>query len=104
MNGEIVPDILDFSSEAKAYFTNWRNDAIDAVNQIQDDGLVDSRIIKAPMITARLALVMQIFRWACGEVHKDFVDIDSTKSAIALSDYFESCYADIQKYMLSRGH
>ena len=71
-DGEIVTDILDFSSEAKAYFTNWRNDAIHAVNQIQDDGLVDSRIMKAPMITARLALVMQILRWACGEVHKKF--------------------------------
>ena len=95
-----VQSILDFSSEAKAYFTNWRNNAIRAVNQIQDDGLVDSRVIKTPMITARLALVLQILRWACGEVHKDFVDIDSTKSAIALSEYFESCYADIQKYML----
>lgn len=95
-----VQSILDFSPEAKAYFTNWRNNAIRAVNQNQDDGLVDSRVIKAPMITARLALVLQILRWACGEVHKDFVDIDSTKSAIALSKYFESCYADIQKYML----
>ena len=90
-----VQSILDFSPEAKAYFTNWRNNAIRAVNQIQDDGLVDSRVIKAPMITARLALVLQILRWACGEVHKDFVDIDSTKSAIALSEYFESCYSDI---------
>ena len=95
-----VQSILDFSPEAKAYFTNWRNNAIRAVNQIQDDGLVDSRVIKAPMITARLALVLQILRWACGEVHKDFVDIDSTKSAIALSEYFECCYSDIQKYML----
>ena len=99
-NNDNVQNILDFSSEAKAYFTNWRNNAIRAVNQIQDDGLVDSRVIKAPMITARLALVLQIFRWACGEVHKDFVDIDSTKSAIALSEYFECCYSDIQKYML----
>ena len=93
-------NILNFSSEAKAYFTNWRNNAIRAVNQIQDDGLVDSRVIKAPMITARLALVLQILRWACDEVHKDFVDTDSTKSAIALSEYFENCYANIQKYML----
>ena len=100
-SGGNTQNILDFSSEAKAYFTNWRNNAIRAVNQIQDDGLVDSRVIKAPMITARLALVLQIFRWACGEVHKDFVDIDSTKSAIALSEYFESCYADIQKYILN---
>lgn len=99
-SGGNTQNILDFSSEAKAYFTNWRNNAIRAVNQIQDDGLVDSRVIKAPMITARLALILQILRWACGEVHKDSVDIDSTKSAIALSEYFESCYAEIQKYML----
>ena len=100
-SGGNTQNILDFSSEAKAYFTNWRNNAIRAVNQIQDDELVDSRVIKAPMITARLALILQILRWACGVVHKDFVDIDSTKSAIALSEYFESCYADIQKYMLN---
>ena len=96
----LTQKILDFSSEAKAFFTNWRNEAIRAVNQIQDDGLVDSRVIKAPMITARLALVLQILRWACDEVHKDFVDIDSAKSAIALSEYFENCYVNIQKYML----
>ena len=95
-----IHNVLEFSSEAKAYFTNWRNNAVRAVNQIQDDGLVDSRVIKAPMITARLALVLQILRWACNEAHKDFVDIDSTKSAIALSEYFENCYTNIQKYML----
>ncbi|MCS2613104.1 YfjI family protein [Bacteroides fragilis] len=99
-NDRNAQNILNFSSEAKAYFTNWRNNTIRAVNQIQDDGLVDSRVIKAPMIMARLALILQILRWACGETHKDFVDIDSTKSAIALSEYFENCYADIQKYML----
>ena len=52
------------------------------------------------MITARLALVFQILRWACGEVHKDFVDIGSTTAAIKLSSYFESCYSNIQKFML----
>ena len=96
----LTQKILDFSSEAKAFFTNWRNEAIRAVNQIQDDGLVDSRVIKAAMITALLSLVLQILRWACDEVHKDFVDIDSAKSAIALSEYFENCYVNIQKYML----
>lgn len=78
----LTQKILDFSSEAKAFFTNWRNEAIRAVNQIQDDGLVDSRVIKAPMITARLALVLQILRWACDEVHKDFVDIDSANQLL----------------------
>lgn len=105
-------EISDWQDEENAFTTfdkyssMWEN-IINKVMSlpfiVNDDGLVDSRIMKAPMITARLALVMQIFRWACGEVHKDFVDIDSIKSAIALSDYFESCYADIQKYMLVEG-
>lgn len=96
----ILQNVLNFSQEAGTYFTNWRNSLIKKINQIKDDGLVDSRVMKIPMITARLALVFQILRWACGEVHKDFVDIDSTKSAIKLSIYFEECYSNIQKFML----
>ena len=96
----ILQNVLNFSQEADAYFTDWRNSLIKKINQIKDDGLVDSRVMKIPMITARLALVFQILRWACGEVHKDFVDIDSTKSAIRLSTYFEECYSNIQKFML----
>ena len=95
-----LQNVLNFSPEAGVCFTNWRNDLIRKVNQIKDDGLIDSRVMKTPIIAARLALVFQILRWACGEAHKDFVDIDSTKSAIRLSSYFENCYSNIQKFML----
>lgn len=95
-----LQNVLSFSSEAGAYFTDWRNGLIHKVNHIKDDGLIDSRVMKIPMIAARLALVFQILRWACGEVHKDFVDIDSIKSAIRLSSYFEDCYSNIQRFML----
>ena len=95
-----LQNVLNFSPEAGVCFTNWRNDLIRKVNQIKDDGLIDSRVMKTPIIAARLALVFQILRWACGEVHKDFVDIDSTKSAIRLSSYFEDCYSNIQRFML----
>ena len=99
-NDYALRNVLNFSPEAGTYFTNWRNGLIHKVNQIKDDGLVDSRVMKIPMIAARLALVFQILRWASGEVHKDFVDIDSIKSAIRLSSYFEDCYLNIQKFML----
>ena len=99
-NDYALQNVLNFSPEAGTYFTNWCNGLIHKVNQIKDDGLVDSRIMKIPMIAARLALVFQILRWACGEVHKDFVDIDSIKSAIRLSSYFEDCYSNIQRFML----
>lgn len=96
-------NVLEFSKEASNHFTAWRNAAIRKVNGIKNDALVDSRIMKTPMLTARLALTIQILRWACGEVHKDCVDIDSTKAAIRLSDYFEECYAASQKSMVMDG-
>lgn len=43
-NESIVQNVLNFSPEASAWFTNWRNASIRAVNQIKDDTLVDSRI------------------------------------------------------------
>lgn len=98
-----VQNVLKFSKDASYYFTAWRNTAIRVVNKIKDDALVDSRIMKTPMLTARLALTIQILRWACGEVHKDYVDIDSIKAAIRLSDYFENCYTAIQKFMVLDG-
>lgn len=99
-NDYALQNVLNFSTEAGAYFTNWRNELIHKVNQIKDDSMIDSRVMKIPIIAARLALIFQILRWACGEVHKDFVDIDSTKSAIRLSAYFEDCYFNVQKFML----
>ena len=92
----ILQNVLNFSQEASAYFTDWRNSLIKNINQIKDDGLVDSRVMKIPMITARLALVFQILRWACGEVHKDFVDIDSKDEVyIQIADLYASSLNNI---------
>ena len=59
-NDYALQNVLNFSPEAGTYFTNWRNGLIHKVNQIKDDGLVDSRIMKIPMIAARLALMESI--------------------------------------------
>lgn len=50
--------------------------------------MIDSRAAKVPLNTARLALIFQLFRWACDESHKDFVDAESVNAAIRMSDYF----------------
>ena len=101
--GNINQAVLQFSPDANRHFIKWRNDAIHAVNEITDDSMVDSRIMKTPMITARVALVIQLLRWACGDTHKDHVDIESVKAAIALSEYFDSCYTAIQRFILMDG-
>lgn len=103
ITGNTNQTVLQFSADASRHFIKWRNDAIHAVNAIEDDSLVDSRIMKTPMITARIALVAQLLRWACGDADKDHVDITSVKSAIALSEYFEGCYTSIQRFPLMDG-
>lgn len=97
--GMVIPIIINFTAEAQQHFFDWRNRTVDYINSIKDDALIDGRIMKTHLNTARLALVIQMMRWACGEAGHENVDIDSVKAAIKLGEYFEECYARLQKYM-----
>jgi len=87
--------ILSMSKEAQRCFINWENGLIDQVNAIDDDSLIDNRIMKANANVARLALVFQILRWACDESHMNYVDEYSIQAAIRLYDYLETSYLSI---------
>ena len=97
--GVVVPRVINFTPDAQQHFFEWRNQTVEYINNIKDDALIDGRIMKTHLNTARLALVIQMMRWACEETGNDHVDIESVKAAIQLSDYFEECYARLQKYM-----
>lgn len=89
---EGIFNVLDFSDEAVDIFYDWQNEEIERQNAITDERLIDTRSAKVPLNTARLALIFQLFRWACDESHKDFVDADSVNAAIRMSEYFEKSY------------
>ena len=89
---EGIFNVLDLSDAAIDIFYDWHNENIERQNAISDERLIDTRFAKVPLNTARLALIFQLFRWACGESHKDFVDAESVNAAIRMSDYFESSY------------
>jgi len=93
-NGE-SSKVLTMAEEAQHYFWNWKNGLIDQVNAIDDDSLIDSRMMKADSNVARLALVFQVLRWACDESHIQFVDEKSIHAAIRLYDYLETSYLSI---------
>ena len=80
--GMVIPTIINFTADAQQHFFDWRNRTVDYINSIKDDALIDGRIMKTHLNTARLALVIQMMRWACGEADNDNVDINSVKSAI----------------------
>ena len=89
---EGILNVLDLSDAATDIFYDWHNENIERQNAISDEWLIDTRFAKVPLSTARLALIFQLFRWACGESHKDFVDAESVNAAIRMSDYFEILY------------
>ena len=67
--GVVMPKVLDMSDEAYQYFARWRNNLIDQTNAIEDERLIDSRMMKADSNVARLSLVFRLMGWACEEIH-----------------------------------
>lgn len=55
--------------------------------------------MKHPAQVARLALIIQVLRYASDESHLQFVDMISVKAAIRLNDYFEDSYTRIRSFV-----
>ena len=91
--------ILTFNKEAKEYFYNWVNSIIDQNNAIEDDALVENRTQKLNSHAARLALLIQVLRWVCGESHIEYVDLISVKTAINLLLYLECGYDGLSDFV-----
>ena len=94
-----IPHLIDMEAEAKRVFFNWHNNTIERINAIRDENLVESRPMKSPVQVARLALILQVLFYACGESHLQFVTTAAIEGAIRLNDYFEDSYKRIRKYV-----
>ncbi len=95
---EESPTLLYMSDDADNAFINWHNDYATHINNIEDDNEINTRMLKWDSIVARLALVLQLLHWACGEKRGDIVELASIEGALKLSTYFEECYARLKKY------
>lgn len=91
--------VLSMDKEAKEYFFAWWNKKVERINRIEDDAEVDSREMKHPVHVARLALIIQVLRYASDESHLQFVDMVSVKAAIRLNEYFEDSYVRIRSFV-----
>ena len=93
----VKPVILEMSDDARDYLYAWHNRNVREINSIKNDLDVESRKMKLSSNASRIALVLQIMRWASGEGHKDHIDIDSIRGFISLMDYYEDTYCRIQE-------
>lgn len=85
--------VIEFSPEGCRIYFDWVNSYIRKNNAIEDDSMIPTRDSKLSTYCARLSLLMQVLRWACGESHIDYVDHVSVNMAIRLIEYYEECYS-----------
>ena len=96
---ERMPHVLSMDREAREYFFSWWNRKVARINRIEDDAQVESREMTHPAQVARLALLMQVLRYAIDESHLQSVDTASVKAAIRLNGYFEDSYRRIRSFV-----
>ena len=98
---EIIPTVLRKSDEARRLFYAWNNENANLINSIAKTEAFDSHLLKLNGIVPRLALVLQVLRWATGESHVNFVDEVSMQGALRLIDYYNRTYARLKAIALS---
>lgn len=95
-DGNAVPRVINMTDSAADYFRIWYNSIIDEINNIEEDELVESRMVKQDNKAARIALIIQLLHWATGNAVNNCIEIDAVKSAIRLVQFYEGCYYKIQ--------
>lgn len=99
INHMVNSEIISMNDVASDMFYSWRNDLVDQINSIEDEKKKDTRFAKDPLNLARIALVIQLLRWAFDEAEKTFIDEKSVETAIQVINYFTNCYHQLMKIM-----
>jgi hypothetical protein len=88
LNNNIQPTVLSFAPQAKSAFTKWYNENVDQSNEAENDasGGIYSKFVS---YTARLALILELMKYACNESDKRAVSLESMQGALKLVEYFK---------------
>jgi hypothetical protein len=83
-----LPDILFFSPEAKLILFEWQKKNTDQSNDPENEE-VSGIYSKLEMYVVRLALLLEMMRYACDENDKRTISIEAMQGAIKLIEYFK---------------
>lgn len=86
-DGELIPNLLTFSIEARKLLYHWQHKNTDLCNSEMNEVLVGI-YSKLDIYVIRFSLILQLSRWACDESDKVEIDSTSVKGAISIVEYF----------------
>lgn len=85
--GVPIPVYLTFSPLAKSIFIAWYDENVEKYRAQENDALA-SIYVKLEIYLPRIALILQMLRWACREDGKEVIEEAAIKGAIAIVEYF----------------
>ncbi len=91
--------MIHFSTAARKKFYDWHDEGVKIIAAGKVNEREQGRMMKTHLHVARTALCIQLLKWACGEGKLDNVDVESVRSAIQISEYFEDCYKRVNVYV-----
>ncbi|RLD40461.1 MAG: hypothetical protein DRI89_11965 [Bacteroidetes bacterium] len=83
------PEVLRFTPEAKKCLFDWQKEITDLCNESEDPA-ISAIYAKMEMYAIRLALILEMLRFACGESNKQAVGIEAVQGALKLAEYFKN--------------
>lgn len=85
-----TPHELRFSLEANKAFKKWHGELTEAINSSDSDSIREM-LSKMDAQVIRIALCLEMARYACNESDLQNVGIEAIEGAIRLGDYFKEC-------------
>ena len=83
------PEVLKFTPEAKRVLFEWQRVNTDQCNEAESEAL-SGIFSKMDMYVLRLALILEMLRYACNESDKQAVSIEAVQGAVKLVEYFKN--------------
>ncbi len=85
-----IPEILKFSPDAKKILYEWQKRNTDQSNDDENEA-VSGIFSKLEIYAVRLALILEMMRWACKESDKpQSVSVEAVQGALKLVEYFKN--------------
>jgi len=82
------PEVLRFTPDAKKLLYEWQKTLTDQSNKPENESISGINA-KMEMYAIRLALILQMVRYACNEDEKQAVGLEAVKGSLNLVEYFK---------------
>lgn len=93
-----IPEVLEFSPEARAEMFKFNRNLTDLCNQTENDS-IRGIYAKIEQYAIRFSLLLEMLRFACSESDKQAISLQSVQGAVKLVEYFQNAAIKVHKLL-----